>query len=191
MYKQCCTEQSAARQRQLEQGLLQVMLKRQYDDISVSDLCIQMGIPRKAFYRYFASKDGALHAMIDHAIMDFDNYSTADNLRQISDATLYMEKVFAYWIRNKDLLDALEYSNLSGVLVMRAVEYAKEMNSLPRFLANLDKHLQNYGTLFGVCGLMTIIIQWHNDGYVPGAKEMAALAIRLLSQPLFIPEDDR
>lgn len=191
MYKQCCTEQSAARQRQLEQGLLQVMLKKQYEEISVTDLCAQLGIPRKAFYRYFVSKDGALNALIDHAIMDFDNYSTADNLRQIRDATLYMEKVFDYWIRNKDLLDALESSNLSGILVMRAVEYAKEMNSLPVFLENKDKHLHNYGTLFGVCGLMTIIMQWHNDGYVPSTKEMAAIAIRLLSQPLFVPEKNK
>ena len=45
MYKQCRTEQSAARQRQLEQGLLQVMLKRQYEEISVSDLCAEIGVP--------------------------------------------------------------------------------------------------------------------------------------------------
>lgn len=188
MYKQCQTEQSTARQRQLEQGLLQAMLKKHYDEISVTDLCQQMSIPRKAFYRYFDSKDGALHALIDHAITDFDYFSTANSFRQISDAKAYMEKVFAYWNRKKDLLDALERSNLSGVLVMRAVDYTKEMTSLPAFLKNLDKDLRNYGTLFGVCGLMTIIVQWHHDGHVPGAQEMAELSIQLLSQPLFVPE---
>ena len=60
MYKQCQTEQSTARQRQLEQGLLQIMQKRHYDEISVSDLCEELGIPRKSFYRYFASKDGGI-----------------------------------------------------------------------------------------------------------------------------------
>jgi len=49
MYKQCRTEQSARRQRELEQGLVQVMLKRQYDEISVSDLCAEIDVPRKAF----------------------------------------------------------------------------------------------------------------------------------------------
>jgi hypothetical protein len=33
MYKQCRTEQSALRQRELEQGLLQTMLKQQYEQI--------------------------------------------------------------------------------------------------------------------------------------------------------------
>ena len=39
MYKLCKTEQSANRQRQLEQGLLSMMAETQYDQISVSDLC--------------------------------------------------------------------------------------------------------------------------------------------------------
>ena len=60
MYKICQTEQSTRRQRELEQGLLRLMLHKNYEDISVSDLCDHMQIPRKSFYRYFSSKDGAL-----------------------------------------------------------------------------------------------------------------------------------
>lgn len=33
MYKRCITEQSARRQRELEQGLLEVMATRRYEDI--------------------------------------------------------------------------------------------------------------------------------------------------------------
>ena len=62
MYKLCKTEQSAARQRELEQSLAAMMLVRRYEDISVSEFCSYAGIPRKAFYRYFSSKDGALYA---------------------------------------------------------------------------------------------------------------------------------
>ena len=65
MYKLCKSEQSAARQRWLEQGLLQEMLLRRYEDISISDLCARLQIPRKSFYRYFTNKDGALFALID------------------------------------------------------------------------------------------------------------------------------
>ena len=53
MYKLCKTEQSAMRQRQLEQGLLQLMQTKRYEEISISDLCQRMGMPRKTFYRYF------------------------------------------------------------------------------------------------------------------------------------------
>ena len=72
MYKLCKTEQSAARQRQLEQGLLQAMRTQQYEEISISDLCDRLEIPRKSFYRYFSSKDGALAALLDHTLMEFE-----------------------------------------------------------------------------------------------------------------------
>ena len=58
MYKICQTEQSIRRQRELEQGLLRLMGKRNYEDLTVKDLCDEMALPRKSFYRYFSSKDG-------------------------------------------------------------------------------------------------------------------------------------
>ena len=72
MYKLCKTEQSAQRQRELEQGLLAIMNSTRYEDITVSDMCQKLNIPRKSFYRYFSSKDGALHALIDHTLMEFE-----------------------------------------------------------------------------------------------------------------------
>ena len=38
MYKICRTEQSCKRQRILEQGLLELMLRHPFEDISISDL---------------------------------------------------------------------------------------------------------------------------------------------------------
>lgn len=185
MYKQCRTEQSARRQRQLEQGLLEAMLKRHYDDISVSDLCDEIGVPRKSFYRYFASKDGALYALIDHALMDFDSFSIAEDIPELQEAQKYMEQVFTYWMQCKPLLDALERSGLNGVLIQRAISYSKEMDSLPGFLTATDRQLRNYGTMYAVCGLMTMLVQWHHDGFEPGVSQMAGLVIRLMSEPLF------
>ena len=75
MYKLCKTEQSAQRQRQLEEGLLTAMKTKRYEEITISDLCEQMDIPRKSFYRYFSSKDGALHALIDHTLLDFEQHT--------------------------------------------------------------------------------------------------------------------
>lgn len=38
---------------------------------TIMELCSWLDIPRKAFYRYFSSKEGALYALIDHTLMDF------------------------------------------------------------------------------------------------------------------------
>ena len=185
MYKQCRTEQSAARQQQLEQGLLRIMLKRQYDEISVSDLCNEIGVPRKAFYRYFSGKDGALFSMIDRALMDFEIHSTSTQMHEPETPRGYMEHVFIYWTEHRDLLNALKKSNLSGLLIQRALEFSQNIDTIPRFMLITDKRLREYGTMFMVCGLMTMIVQWHNDGFSKSTGEMAELTMQLLTQPLF------
>ena len=185
MYKQCRTEQSAARQRQLEQGLLQIMLKRQYDEISVSDLCEEIGVPRKAFYRYFSGKDGALFSMIDRALMDFEIHSTSAEMFEPETPMVYMEHVFVYWMEHQTLLDALKKSNLIGLLIQRALDFSRNIDTIPRFMLITDRRLREYGTMFMVCGLMTMIVQWHEDGFSKSTGEMAELTMQLLTQPLF------
>lgn len=185
MYKQCQTEQSARRQRELEQGLLQVMLKRQYDEISVSDLCEEIGVPRKAFYRYFSGKDGALYSMIDRALMDFEIHSTSTEMYEPETPMDYMKHVFVYWTEHQNLLDALKKSNLSGQLIQRALDFSQNIDAIPRFMLIRDKRLREYGTMFMVCGLMTMIVQWHNDGFSKSITEMAELTMQLLTKPLF------
>ena len=105
MYKLCKTEQSANRQRALEQGLLQAMLTCQYDEISVSDLCAQLNIPRKAFYRYFDGKEGALHALIDHTLMSYEFFPAA-----------YMEGEKRTLERDLEQFFGLSHPTVSGLL---------------------------------------------------------------------------
>ena len=83
MYKLCVSEQSAQRQRELEAGLLELMQTRSYEDITVSDLCDHLEIPRKAFYRYFSGKDGALHALLDHTLLEYPQLDSPGSEQEI------------------------------------------------------------------------------------------------------------
>jgi AcrR family transcriptional regulator len=184
MYKLCQTKASAARQREMELGLLRIMQECHYDEISVSDLCAELGIPRKAFYRYFSGKDGALNSMIDHALMDYDIPQMASG-REDTDALNYMVDVFEYWMKQKHLLDALAKSERSGLIVQRAMAISNDLDVLPDFMHIRDQQLREYGTMFLVCGLMTMIVRWHHDGFCRSTREMAQLAMLLFTQPMF------
>lgn len=186
MYKFCKTEQSAARQRELEHGLLQVMSTLRYEDINVSDLCQKMGIPRKSFYRYFSSKDGALHALIDHTLMEYESFG-GNRLARVG-RTLHgdLKSFFEFWIQHEKLLNALERSSLSGVLIERSISYAASETVFPnRFLPGEDRGMRQHVVMFAVCGLMTMVLQWHHGGYQESASDMAVVAARLVTQPLF------
>ena len=186
MYKICKTEQSAGRQREIENALLETMLHRRYEDISVSDLCSRIGIPRKAFYRYFSGKDGALYSLIDHALTDYMDYASRENLDGREEPLEYMEGVCRYWMGCGRLLEALDKSDMSGIMIQRAVAHAWELDSYPHFLRTAEKQLQEYGAMFATCGIVTMMVQWHRDGYAQSVEQMAQLLVRLLGQPLFI-----
>ena len=191
MYKLCKTEQSARRQRQLEYGLLKAMLQHQYDEISISDLCEQMQVPRKSFYRYFSSKDGALYALIDHTLMEFEGFDKQSYLGGTRTLQKDMERFYRFWQSQSNLLVALEKSGLSGMLVQRSIEYAlEELVFSSRFLPKESREYQNNVVTFAVCGLLSTVLQWHQGGYRTSVSEMASIATRLLTRPLF-PDADK
>jgi len=186
MYKMCKTEQSAARQRELEEGLLNIMLSRHYDEISVSELCDQLNVPRKSFYRYFSGKDGALHALIDHTLLEYEGFQIAGKSSATRSYQLDLEQFFCFWLLQKPLLDALERSGLSGVLVTRSIDHALSDVGMPhRFLRQEERAARQHATMFGVCGLMSMILDWHHRGYDLSARQMSEIAVKLLTEPLF------
>ena len=186
MYKLCKTEQSAQRQRQLENGLLQMMTSRRYEEITVSDLCEHLQIPRKSFYRYFSSKDGALYALIDHTLMEYESFVSPLDGRKGRTLKSDMLRYFLFWVEHKSLLDALEKDGMSGILVERAVSHSLSESVMPkRFLKGDSLEICRQVTMFTVCGLMSMVLTWHHDGYKQSAEMMADIACRLLSKPLF------
>ncbi|MBE6950537.1 MAG: TetR/AcrR family transcriptional regulator [Ruminococcaceae bacterium] len=185
MYKLCKTEQSAQRQRKLEEGLLNAMKTKRYEEITISDLCEQMEIPRKSFYRYFSSKDGALYALVDHTLLDFEQHTGILSGNAIGDAHQDLRHFFEFWYEQKPLLDALERSGLSGVLVHRAISQAQNEYVLPRYPTPPEvRAMQHHAITFAICGLMSMMTRWHRSGYVESAAQMAQIAATLLTRPL-------
>lgn len=184
MYKLCKTDRSARRQWELEQGLLEAMKTQRYEDISVSDLCQRMGIPRKCFYRYFDSKDGALHALIDHTLMEF--WDWGDSLYAGSTRE-GLELFFRFWKENRGLLDALESSGLSRILAERAVDFSSSDalimgHLLPGGEGDGARHI----AAFWVWGMMAMMLSWYREGFPESPARMAEVAARALDRAAIV-----
>ena len=184
MYKLCKTEQSALRQRELEQGLLELMQQRRYEDISVSDLCIHLQIPRKSFYRYFSSKDGALYALIDHTLMEFDGFILAARIGEKRTLQSDLEGFFQFWKERRSLLDALSKSGMTGVLLERAVDYVHKTAFPSRFLPGEGRWEQEHVVNFTICGLMIMMVNWYHADFADSVRDLAGVAVRMITRPL-------
>ena len=171
MYKQCQTEQSAARQVLVEQCLLRELGQRHYDDISVTDLCRLAGISRKSFYRYFSGKSGVLHALLDHTIMELDSMLEGNCLPFRQSLLLF----FRYWMEHRELLDVLNRSGLLTELTERAVRFTFQHEMDLASTPEPQRAERQYRAEVLIAGLIRVMVSWYRGGFLQPPEQMAVL----------------
>ena len=187
MYKECKTEQSAKRQYDLEQAFLELLLAKEYKEITISELCETVGIPRKAFYRYFDDKEGILHALIHHTLVRYGEFSAAStqSRRTVKNE---IEQFFAFWKADsqRKLLVALSKRDLLNYLISISINFSgSRLLNLAKFFNEEDREITNELFCFIITGLMSLMISWYNDGYKRSTAQMADITCRLLTAPIF------
>ena len=179
IYKDCVTEESARRQRQLEQCLLELMLTAQYSQITITDISNRAGISRKSFYRYFNSKEGCLYALIDHAIFDGAAYYIPGHQRGHSNTLIY-ERFFSYWKQNATLLDALDRNSMGQLLAERVLAYTvhEEHEFRSFFRDQADESSER--SVFYISGIIGLILTWHKNGFQKPVSQMSKILADLI-----------
>ena len=70
------------------------------------------------------------------------------------------------------------------MLVERAVNLAKQEQLMPGYVKEWEDTLKDVAMSFAVCGLMSMVLQWHHGGYRIPTEQMAKAAVTMLSRPL-------
>ena len=186
MYKLCKTEQSARRQREIENAFLDLIESVGYEDATVTELCDRMGMPRKAFYRYFDNKEDTLRALIEHTLSEYDGFKKTG--RELENRTLKGElnEYFEFWRSKKRLLDAIEKNALMGILVDSAVNYPIEnIIDVKKFFSHKEAFSEQMMMHFTFSGLIYVMIEWYRRGFDLTIAEMSAGVAHILTSPLF------
>ena len=189
MYKLCKTEESTARQKELENGLMELMLEVPFEEISVSSLCKFAGIPRNTFYRYFSSREDALIGLIDHTLMDASDNSIANWSGNAHLELDDLEHFFVYWQQKQRFLDAIVKNDRSWLLIERAIRMheQKQAQTTAAFdAANFAKEQIPYIMTYG---MVSILLRWHRCGYPAPPEEMAKVAFQMFASSSIAMKD--
>lgn len=182
MYKRCNTEESVRRQRQIESCLLELMLTVPYHQITVGNICEKACLSRKSFYRYFSSREGCLHGLIDHSILD-SHQVYHDEPFTVEDPLKVLECYFSFWKQHSSLLDALYRNQLSSQLLERSMLRVTQDDLEFRNFLNAESQDDAFEqALFIISGITGLIIHWHLSGYRKTPAQMAAVTNRLLKK---------
>ena len=76
------------------------------------------------------------------------------------------------------------------MLVERATSHALHERMMPAYLLNQDEKSQHLALTFAVCGLLAMVMQWHQDGYRETPAQMTRVATMMLTKPL-VPSYDK
>lgn len=185
MYKLCKTEQSAQRQKEIEQVLLELMMKKSYNDITITELCERLDMPRKTFYRYFDSKDGALYALIEHTMSEYNGFHTVP---EKTGRTLKkeIENYYSFWYEHRHFLDVFYKNNMIEKIIEVSVSFPiNDMINISKFLPDDSAWARDKIFKFAVCGLVFQMIEWYKDGFKISISDMTDITCRLLSKPIF------
>lgn len=185
MYKLCKIEQSSKRQREIEGVLLNLMLEKRYEDISVSEICERANMPRKSFYRYFDGKDGAMQSLLYHTMMELDVIRVSQNS---TERTLKedFEDFFVFWKGKKDFLEAFDRSGLIGLLMESVMNNAMDkFDEIGKYISETNLDENRTTLLFIVSGLMTMTINWYRTGFAESVPNMSRIATKIITRPLF------
>ncbi|MBE6535257.1 MAG: TetR/AcrR family transcriptional regulator [Ruminococcaceae bacterium] len=185
MYKLCKTEQSAQRQREIEQALFFALQKKSYQDVTITELCLNLNMPRKTFYRYFDSKDDALYALIEHTMLEYSGFKQKE---KEGERTLQKEigQFFAFWQSKKDFLDTFNRNCMLEKIIEVSVNFPiNDIVSLSKFLPEDNEWAQTKIFRFAVCGLVTSMIDWYREGFKTNISDMVNVSCRIISQPMF------
>ena len=179
MYKLCHTEESSQRQRSLEAGLLIAMGKQPYDKITLTDLCRQLDVPRKSFYRYFPTKDDCLLGLIDHTLADCNAVALTEweGEKELKQENLL--RFFSYWQQQEAFLNAVRDNGFDHLLLERTTVIVDTMKEKAHSVSFAKDQVE----YFIAHGLMVTVLRWHRFGFQSSPGEMARTFAELLHSP--------
>lgn len=184
MYKNCNTEQSALRQQQLEDCLLNNMLIKPYAEISISELCQQSSISRKSFYRYFGNKDDCLCALLDRVLMASSQHIVSGHTQPENLEEEFIQ-ILSFWKEQANLLTVLISNDLTDMLLSQMVQYVtQEERSFLKYIGLTDETGSEDYLLFSLTGFLSVLLNWAHNGFQKSVSQMASIFTTLFTRPL-------
>lgn len=141
----------------ITEAILQLLNKKKYDDITITDIAEKAGVTRITFYRNFESKDDIIKQYIQNI---FSQYKWSDKLD-----TTY--QIFDFFYKNKKTIDLLYKSNLQFFLVDNILINFNYKKDDPNIIA-YSKVMVAY-LVFGLCD------EWYKRGMVESPEEIISL----------------
>ena len=143
-------------------ALFDLMKKKKYADITITEITNKAGVGRVSFYRNFNSKEDIIERWISNTT---DNFLKSSNISYEKDNSKdYFIKLFTHLEKYKDKTTLIYKANLSYLL----------KQEFDNKLLNIYKEkYNNYKSYFIAGGIYNVFYYWLINGYKETPEEVA------------------
>lgn len=144
----------------INMALFALMQKKDYDDISVKEICEKAGVSRMSFYRYYMMKDDIFINYCDERFEEFyDGIGEIENL----DLNTFSLEIFKFVYKYMKQIKILFMAHREFMLLEQLNSYARYVfaNLKSDFLPT-EKNNPVYA-FFMAGGLFNVIVYWVNS----------------------------
>ena len=158
-------------------ALYALLLRKPYEEISVSDICRKANVSRVSFYHYYDKKDDILIQYSDEKFAEFfDDFTKLESMT-FEDLILH---IFLFLKKNSRQLVILRYAKKEDILMEQFYSYCRYIfsnNITSPLLKDKDNPLR---VPFLVGGIFQIIMRWLDEGMHSSPEEMAKYVIDIV-----------
>ncbi len=152
-------------------ALFALMKKKEYNDISITEITNKAGVSRVSFYRNFNSKEDIIKKWIE---------DTTNNFLKISDINFKKDSTKDYFIK---LFSHLEKYKDQSLLIYKAnLIHLLKSEFENKLLAIHEKEYDNYKSFFLAGGIFNVYYYWLRNGCKESAEEIAEKLVDLMQK---------
>lgn len=157
-------------------ALYALMLKTDYDNITVKDICERAGVSRMSFYRYFNKKDDIFIDYCDSRFEEFYEKMLKSNVQKPTDFTLAM----FYFIKQYERqIKVLQMAHREFLLLDQLNNYAKYILSHLKTDYLTEQRGNTLFAYFMAGGVFNTILFWLNSNLKATPEEMNIMLYRM------------
>lgn len=161
----------------LAEGLIKLMKKRNFEDISITEICLRAGVSRMTYYRYFDTKESVLDYymmdIIEEYIEENEDANKKVNLQDIN----RIKQCFVFFKRYSEFALCLKKANLSSIMLNGLNKYMEE--HADEIHADTIRRYQLY---YFAGALYNVFIHWLESGMKESEETMAKIIVNLTMQ---------
>ncbi len=161
----------------LAEGLIKLMKKRNFEDISVTEICLRAGVSRMTYYRYFDTKKSVLDyymmEIIEEYIRENEDANKKIDLHDIN----RIKQCFVFFKRYSEFALCLKNADLSSIMLDGLNKYMEEHAA--------ETHadiIWRYHMYYFAGALYNVFIHWLESGMKESEETMAQIVVNLTMQ---------